>query len=672
MASEVSVLAKDGGGDGRLLGTAREAKIARRREIQKENMAECRSLVMFMLFLCVFTTAMLLDQSASSSRVADHIRAKILGGPVLLDSISTLDEAYEYVAQVIVPTFTENNTDTNSALEVSSFYHPIDVANRMVGGIRLRQARSKLDPNCQMGPIFAEWTVSCYPPYFFLTSETGPYGPDDRFTWSRDEAGSPHSGEMGMYTPHGYMEVLPNDRVKALAALAKLKEDEFLGPWTRGLFIDFVIWSSNIGTYVVTTICIEFSASGGVATYDSLLTMTQRALSPGGLGSDADKAALGCLVIVSLFVVWFMTEEVIEVKKGGTAYWFDLWNVLDWFNNLTIVSTIALRAMTFAKGSTLNIGMAQLNDNDEFVSLRALAKNVEMVSLLNSINAVLLWTKVVKYLQHIPLIKDLIRTVWRAFDLFLPFLFMISLALVGFVMAYNVGFGDRIYELSSFSSGVVYLARSFVRDVTLLPAYSITHVFGAIMVLIFYITFLLIGVNMHLAIMVDAMFRSKHEGDKDAEEGSEKEPVEEFIRVIQSMVRGVIKRNAPRLYKKLYRKKKRRGKGAVDDLMDDPVPDNDMKQIAANADDDDDNESVNSFPDDSRQSNLPSKQELFRSIGYMVGSVLGEMSSVGVEIKSELHDVCERIAQMQMAVEELSMRADAVRLDQEEYMAANM
>ena len=36
----------------------------------------------------------------------------------------------------------------------------------------------------------------------------------------------------------------------------------------------------------------------------------------------------------------------------------------------------------------------------------------------------------------------------------------------------------------------------------------------------------------------------------------------------------------------------------------------------------------------------------------MSGRILSEMQEVGIEIRSELHDVCERVAQMQMAVEE--------------------
>jgi hypothetical protein len=63
-----------------------------------------------------------------------------------------------------------------------------------------------------------------------------------------------------------------------------------------------------------------------------------------------------------------------------------------------------------------------------------------------------------------------------------------------------------------------------------------------------------------------------------------------------------------------------------------------------------------------------SYQQMMRAIEHMAGRVLSEVQEVGIEIKMELHDVCERVAQMQMAVEELSWRAELVRREQEEVM----
>merc|ERR1712014_446919 len=60
-----------------------------------------------------------------------------------------------------------------------------------------------------------------------------------------------------------------------------------------------------------------------------------------------------------------------------------------------------------------------------------------------------------------------------------------------------------------------------------------------------------------------------------------------------------------------------------------------------------------------------SRRDVLRAIEHMSGRILSEISIVGIEVRSELHDICERVAQMQMAIEELTWRTDKVRQEQE-------
>ncbi|CAE8713002.1 unnamed protein product, partial [Polarella glacialis] len=71
------------------------------------------------------------------------------------------------------------------------------------------------------------------------------------------------------------------------------------------------------------------------------------------------------------------------------------------------------------------------------------------------------------------------------------------------------------------------------------------------------------------------------------------------------------------------------------------------------------------YSDDSEINHRPRPQDLMRAIEHMSGRILSEITVTGIEIKSELHDVCERVAQMQMAVEELTWRCDKVKGEQE-------
>merc|ERR1719155_49272 len=165
--------------------------------------------------------------------------------------------------------------------------------------------------------------------------------------------------------------------------------------------------------------------------------------------------------------------------------------------------------MVFLDASSMSLGEAQLiiddqgrqSGKDVFTSVRSLASRAETVRLLHSFNAVLLWGKCSKYLRHLPIVKVLVKTIWNAFRLFLPLMSMFTIALIGFTMAYNIGFGDKIQELTTFTRAVVYLSRSFIRDVRLLPVYHITPIFGAFLILLFYVMLVMVGVQVLFAVM---------------------------------------------------------------------------------------------------------------------------------------------------------------------------
>merc|ERR1719506_1380595 len=216
------------------------------------------------------------------------------------------------------------------------------------------------------------------------------------------------------------------------------------------------------------------------------------------------------------FVVYFFTEEIGEIYSAKLMYFTDGWNVLDWINMLLLIVAFVFRILVFMDGDTLAAqNKMQLENPDTFSSIRALAARAETVRLLHSFNAVLLWSKCVKYTKHLPVVKVLVKTIWDAFSLFLPLMFMFTIALIGFTMAYNIGFGDKIQELTTFTRAIVFLSRSFLRDIKLMEVYYITPIFGAFLILLFYVMLVLVGVQVLFAIVTDAMYRNKHHPPED-------------------------------------------------------------------------------------------------------------------------------------------------------------
>jgi hypothetical protein len=351
------------------------------------------------------------------------------------------------------------------------------------------------------------------------------------------------------------------------------------------------------------------------------------------------------------------------------AYFMDGWNVLDWINMLLLIVAFCWRCMVYVDGGKVDgklLGEEQLEDPDYFTNARWLASRAELVRLLHSFNAVLLWGKCVKYLKHLPIVKELVKTVWDAFSLFVPFMAMFTIALVGFTMAYNIGFGDKIQELTTFTRAVVYLSRAFIRDVQLLPVYHITPIFGAFLILLFYVMLVMVGVQVLFAVMADAMYREKHHKEEE-DEMHRDEPLEEVVREAKKYGIKIIRRCCPFIYTRFIKKpmtKEEREAFLQQRQLALAGGDEKMALKDGRFHDTGTSYSGSSVISEPKERTFTT-QEIMLAIQHMSGRVLSEVQEVGIEIRSELHDVCERVAQMQMAVEELSWRSELVRREQD-------
>ncbi|CAJ1460007.1 unnamed protein product [Effrenium voratum] len=535
-----------------------ETPTTKRERIRSDNIKLCGSITEFFLFLLTFSLAMLVNQSVATSRLSDHIRMKMNPTHYPITRITDVHTLYDYLEEVFIPAIYKNTTDIQLAESISPHLRPIDIANRLLGTVRLRQVRVDLQQNCQVLPLFEQYTVSCYPNYSPGTASKMAFGPLERFTYSEDMAGIDYAGSLGSYTSNGFMQLLASNATLAAQQIAQLRADGFLDAATRAFFAEFNIWNSNVGLYAVVNFVVEFGASGGTAQQIEITTMTERVLTVGGLGTGMDWFAFVLLILVMFFVVQFIFEEVQELYGSWRTYFFDAWNLLDWANMILLLVGFTMRMLLFSDAANANVGIEQLSNKESFQNISALASVATTVRVLNAFNCVLLWGKVTKYLRHLPLVKGLIRTVWNAFDLFVPFLIMFCVGMVGFVMAFNVGFGDKVAELSNFSTSVVYLCRAFLKDVQLMPVYDITPLFGAGLILLFYLNMIAVGLALMFAMMADALFIAKYSKEmetKVAEQAfwHEDEPMEEVYRTVSGFTQRMMIKFFPMLYVRYLR-----------------------------------------------------------------------------------------------------------------------
>merc|ERR1711959_266950 len=126
-----------------------------------------------------------------------------------------------------------------------------------------------------------------------------------------------------------------------------------------------------------------------------------------------------------------------------------------------------------------------MGEKNHYTPMQSIAERLLFARTINAFNAVLIWAKVVKYIGFMPYIKTLLVTIETCWKQFMSFLFMFLIIFLAFVIAYTIGFGETIRELSTTGATGVYLARSFLGDIDLTNVYLEAPIFGAFLILFF-------------------------------------------------------------------------------------------------------------------------------------------------------------------------------------------
>jgi len=651
-----------------------EAQMQRLKELNREAF---KSMMFFIAFLTIFTVVVVSNQSENTSRFVDQVRRKIQDGRVPLHTVTTIPTYWKYLEGTLIPAMYPHTEDTKMAGNETQQLHPLDLSNRLMGGIRMRQVRVQRKENCQVGSLFETYKTLCFPAYSEqLTESQDSFGPKKIYRWSEDKTGSYHSGKLTGYSPNGFFQSFSTNRTRTNMEMRALKEHDFLDAATRAVMVDFTIWNSNLGLYAVSRVTHEFAPSGSVAGSVRVLIMSERYFTPGGTKTLSEWLAIIGEVAIIIFVVFYLGEEFSECSVMKWDYLKDGWNLMDWLNMFLLIYAFGMRMTVWIDSVSLTVGEKELLDRNEYTNLQAFAEQIEQAGLINAFNAVLLWAKFFKFSGYVPYVKILIEAIGGSFVLFISFLAMFVIAFVGFVISYNVGFGDKISEFATFHGASVYLGRSFLGDIDLLPVYRVSPLFGAVLILLFYVMIMVVFMNVFFAILTNALHESKY-GDKAA--GVDDAAVLThiwadakawFVKKIEFEKK--FKASFPSQYKKW---KQRQSQSQANKVRIQTQPSSasiaDGKggtQYSTSSSSYSTSSSTSSYDALTRPVSSFKAKEVMQSVEHMAGRILSRIQGMGIEIRSEVLDVYEKMAMMDLAVSELTRRAKAIEVEQEGMM----
>jgi hypothetical protein len=615
-------------------------------------------LLTFFVFLIIFTATVLASQSIEQSQLANHVTQLFTVGTATsfpLANVRSIDDYWQYVHTTFMPAVFSKNPDIQIALDMAPRLLPIDLNNRIIGSMRFWQVRVQRKEGCQVGAMFEpNYKTNCFQPLLDWSQDKEAYGPDQRYKYSEDLQGSgPHEGLLGVYPPSGHVEVISQNETKTNIRMTQLQQDGWIGAPTRAVFIDYTVWNMNLNLHAVIRIVAEFSMSGVCETNVRVIVVQPRHLDLLSTSGVVDMFSIIGEFALVMFILFYIAEEITEFSITWQKYFLDPWNVIDWLNLILLIIFVWLRGMIYVTAlGNPELGEQELVEADYYSPMQDIAERLLLTRTINAFNAVLIWTKVVKYVGFMPYVKTLLTTLETCWRQYLSFLFMFLVIFLAFVIAYTIGFGETIRDLSGIGSTSVYLARSFLGDIDLTPVYEEAPVFGAILILFFMLGIYFLMMNVFFAIILSALDEAKDKKVQDFRQEmllQSLSHLKETLKNIFSIERH-IRAVAPGLWAQMYKKTrmKRKQEEKKKALEDAKKADANKKPIAHDAGggrpDDHYSEGASSGPGLGAELD---KKDVLSAIEFLAGKLLSKIQGLSFELTTEMRDLQSALTKME-------------------------
>ncbi|TPP67598.1 Polycystin-2 [Fasciola gigantica] len=379
--------------------------------------------------------------------------------------------------------------------------------NKLLGVPRLRQLRVSAS-NCKVPEKMALMTRICYPDYSYQTHSedriipkqnlTPVYTKDAwRFQKASETGATAYSAPINTYDGSGFVQDLSRDPKISMAILDELFQGLWIDEETRVLFVDFTIYNANINMFVIVKLIFEMSYTGGVFVGNEFQAakLVRYVIS-------VDYFVMACEILFILFVLYYIVEEFIEIKKNKWRYFLSAWNVLDIvvLTNCMFCIVLATYCTVTANNVIANL-TNQMNSHPLFDVLSYWYGHFVRATAMCVFLAVL---KVFKYVDFDRSLGQLTRTLSIALYDLIGFLVMFCIVYFAFAQLSYLAFGAATDGFQSFTQACYSLFRMMVGDINF-PALRKAHYFLGPTFFVLYIFFaVFVLLNMFLAIINDA------------------------------------------------------------------------------------------------------------------------------------------------------------------------
>jgi hypothetical protein len=594
-----------------------------------------------------------------------------------LKNVRSIDDYWSFIETTFLPAVFADpeEGDIALALDMNQLLLPIDLNNRILGSMNIWQVRVKRKSACQVGQLFANYNTNCFQPLLDYTQDKDPYGENEMYEYSEEPQGNfDYSGVLGTYPRTGHAELLVPNVTAATMKIEQLRKDDWIAAPTRAVFIDFTVWNMNLNLHAVIRIVAEFSRSGVCETNTRVIVVQPRHLYPLSTSGIWDMLSIVGEFILSLFILFYIAEEMTELSITWHKYFLDPWNVVDWINLILLIIYVGLRITIYVESGYMpKLGTRELQDPEHYTPMQSVAERLLLTRTINAFNSVLIWIKVVKYVGFMPYVKTLLTTLETCWRQYLSFLFMFLVIFLAFVIAYTVGFGETIRDLSGIGSTSVYLARSFLGDIDLTPVYHEAPFFGAILILFFMLGIYFLMMNVFFAIILSALDEAKDKKVQDFRQEMLMQSLAQLKQTIKSWfsLEAKVRALVPGLWAHWY--KKQRLKRKADEkkrVADEARKEEEKKRSMAHQGGNDgggDGSSGSSSVADHAAAELD-KKDVLAAVEFMAGKLLSKIQGLSFELTTEMRDLQSALSKMESYSVKLISKLQDLYNDQDDLL----
>ncbi|XP_032095547.1 polycystin-2 isoform X2 [Sapajus apella] len=305
-----------------------EESSTNREKYLKSVLRELVTYLLFLIVLCILTYGMMSSNVYYYTRMMSQL---FLDTPVSktektnFKTLSSMEDFWKFTeGSLLDGLYWKMQPSNQTEADNRSF---IFYENLLLGVPRIRQLRVR-NGSCSIPQDLRDEIKECYDVYSVSSEDRAPFGPRNGTAWiytsEKDLNGSSHWGIIATYSGAGYYLDLSRTREETAAQVASLKKNVWLDRGTRATFIDFSVYNANINLFCVVRLLVEFPATGGV-----IPSWQFQPLKLIRYVTTFDFFLAACEIIFCFFILYYVVEEILEIRIHKLHYFRSFWNCLD-------------------------------------------------------------------------------------------------------------------------------------------------------------------------------------------------------------------------------------------------------------------------------------------------------------------------------------------------------